>query len=168
MLQIIDPYEEETHYWGPIKKNKRAIDIWIGEEKNLNKGYGTIHGAGSFYDPNSLTRDNEFITPDEDFYYTDAITDNAVKFIEEHNSDKPFFIYLPYTAAHWPMHTKPEDIAKYKGKFDDGWDALREIKYRKMIDMGLIKPLWKLTEKDNIVDWENAELKSWYSSLMEV
>jgi arylsulfatase len=66
------------------------------------------------------------------------------------------------------MHTKPEDIAKYKGKFDDGWDALREIKYRKMIDMGLIKPLWKLTEKDNIVDWKNAELKSWYSSLMEV
>lgn len=40
-LQIIDPYKEETHYWGKVDENKRAIDIWIGEEKNLNKGYGT-------------------------------------------------------------------------------------------------------------------------------
>jgi aminoglycoside 6'-N-acetyltransferase len=41
-LQIIDPFLEETHYWGNIEPNKRAIDIWIGEEKNLNKGYGTV------------------------------------------------------------------------------------------------------------------------------
>ena len=40
-LQIIDPYEEETHYWGKVEPDKRAIDIWIGEEENLNKGYGT-------------------------------------------------------------------------------------------------------------------------------
>ena len=42
MIQIIDPYEEETHYWGSIEQNKRAIDIWIGEEENLGKGYGTV------------------------------------------------------------------------------------------------------------------------------
>lgn len=42
MVQIIDPQQEETHYWGSVEKNKRAIDIWIGEEENLNKGYGTI------------------------------------------------------------------------------------------------------------------------------
>ena len=41
-IQIIDPYMEETHYWGNVEQNKRAIDIWIGEETNLNKGYGTI------------------------------------------------------------------------------------------------------------------------------
>ncbi len=41
-LQIIDPYLEETHYWGAIEQTKRAIDIWIGEAKHLNKGYGTI------------------------------------------------------------------------------------------------------------------------------
>ncbi|SHG40895.1 GNAT family N-acetyltransferase [Winogradskyella jejuensis] len=40
-IQIIDPYLEETKYWGKVEKNKRAIDIWIGEENNLNKGYGT-------------------------------------------------------------------------------------------------------------------------------
>ena len=41
-IQIIDPYLEETHYWGKVEPDKRAIDIWIGEERNLNKGYGTI------------------------------------------------------------------------------------------------------------------------------
>ncbi|MFC2175822.1 arylsulfatase [Bacteroidota bacterium] len=137
-------------------------------QRGFDKFFGTIHGAGSFYDPNSLTRDNEFIAPSEDFYYTDAISDNAVKFIEDHNSDKPFFLYLSYTAAHWPMHAKPQDIAKYKGKFDKGWDELRARKYNKMLEMGLIKPGTQLTEKDNIPDWEDVELKSWYSSLMEV
>jgi aminoglycoside 6'-N-acetyltransferase len=42
MVQIIDPFKEETHYWGAVEQNKRAIDIWIGEEENLNKGYGTL------------------------------------------------------------------------------------------------------------------------------
>lgn len=137
-------------------------------QRGFDRFFGTILGAGSFYDPCSLTRDNEYIVPENDFYYTDAVSDNAVKFIEEHNSDKPFFLYLPYTAAHWPMHAKPEDIAKYEGKFDEGWDALREEKYNNMLAMGLIKPEWKLTEKDNIPDWDDAENKEWYSSLMEV
>ncbi len=137
-------------------------------QRGFDKFFGTIHGAGSYFDPNSLTRDNEFIAPSEDFYYTDAISDHAVKFIEDHDSDNPFFIYLPYTAAHWPMHAKPEDIAKYEGKFDSGWDVLRETKYKKMLEMGLVEPGWKLPEKDDIVDWEEEEQKEWYSSLMEV
>ena len=40
-IQIIDPYLEETRYWGKVEPTKRAIDIWIGEERNLNRGYGT-------------------------------------------------------------------------------------------------------------------------------
>lgn len=145
----------------PTKQNWPA-------QRGFDKFFGTIHGAGSFYDPNSLARDNEFIAPTEDFYYTDAISDNAVSFIENHNTDTPFFLYLPYTAAHWPMHAKSEDIAKYKGKFDKGWDVMREEKYTKMIELGLIKPEWQLSEKDDIPSWEEVAQKEWYSSLMEV
>ena len=137
-------------------------------QRGFDKFFGTILGAGSYYDPTSLTRNNEYIIPDSDFYYTDAITKNAVKYIEEHNSDKPFFMYLSYTAAHWPMQAKPEDIAKYKGKFDDGWDALRQRKFQRLKEMGLINPEWKLSEKDKIKDWKDEERKAWYSSLMEV
>ena len=137
-------------------------------QRGFDKFFGTIMGAGSFFDPGTLTRDNEFIPPSENFYYTDAISDNAVGYIENHKDNNPFFMYISYTAAHWPMHAKPEDIAKYKGKFDEGWDVLRKQKYEKMLAMGLIKPHWELTKKDNILDWEDVELKQWNSSLMEV
>jgi len=155
----VTPYKaNETN---PTKQN------WP-RQRGFDKFFGTIHGAGSFFDPNSLARDNDFIVPTDEFYYTDAISDNAVSFIENHSTDAPFFLYLPYTAAHWPMHAKPEDIEKYKGKFDSGWDVMRKEKYEKMVQMGLIKPDWKLSEKDGIPDWSEANEKEWYSSLMEV
>lgn len=137
-------------------------------QRGFDKFYGTILGAGSFYDPASLTRGNDYIVPPKDFYYTDAISENAVEYIENHSGEQPFFMYVSYTAAHWPMHAKPEDIAKYQGKFDDGWDALRQKKYKKMLEMGLAKPEWELSEKGNVLNWEDAENKKWYSSLMEV
>ncbi len=155
----VTPYEPEDD--NPDKHNWPL-------QRGFDKFFGTILGAGSYYDPASLTRDNKYIVPAEDFYYTDAITNNAVDFIESHSGDKPFFMYLSYTAAHWPMQAKPEDIAKYKGKFDVGWDALRQKKYERMKEMGLINPEWELSEKDNIKDWEDEERKAWYSSLMEV
>lgn len=155
----VTPYKSEEK--NPTKEN------WP-MQRGFDKFFGTIHGAGSFYDPNSLSRDNEFVAPGDDFYYTDAISDNAVSFIENHDTEKPFFLYMPYTAAHWPMHAKPEDIEKYKGKFDAGWDVMRAEKYAKMIELGLIKPEWKLSDKDDIPNWEEAKQKEWYSSLMEV
>ncbi len=155
----VTPYKsDETN---PTKRNWPL-------QRGFDKFFGTIHGAGSFYDPNSLTRDNEFIAPTEDFYYTEAISDHAVSFIENHKTDAPFFLYVPYTAAHWPMHAKPADIEKYKGKFDAGWDVMRTEKYAKMLDLGIIKSEWKLTDKDAIPNWEEVEQKAWYSSLMEV
>lgn len=155
----VTPYRPEEE--NPTKENWPL-------QRGFDKFFGTIHGAGSFYDPNSLSRDNTFIVPSNDFYYTDAISDNAVSFIENHNQETPFFLYIPYTAAHWPMHAKPQDIAKYKGKFDAGWDALRMQKYAKMLQLGLIKPEWKLTDKDDILNWDKTKNKLWYSSLMEV
>ncbi|WP_372772883.1 arylsulfatase [Mangrovibacterium sp.] len=155
----VTPYDPEDE--NPTKHNWPL-------QRGFDKFFGSILGAGSFYDPPSLARANEYIVPSDGFYYTDAITENAVDFINNHNGDQPFFMYLAYTAAHWPMHAKPEDIAKYKGRFDDGWDALRQKKYERMKEMGLINPEWELSEKDNIKDWETEDRKAWYSSLMEV
>ena len=76
--------------------------------------YGTIIGAGSFYDPATLCRGNTFITPVNDkayqpetYYYTHAINDNAVAYLQEHaeDPDKPFFLYVAHTAAHWRAYT---------------------------------------------------------------
>ncbi len=138
-------------------------------QRGFDRFFGTIHGAGSFYDPNTLTLDNNYIAPWEDFYYTDAISDYASHFVETHRDDNPFFMYVSYTAPHWPMHAKPEDIAKYEGRYDEGWDALRDERYQRMIDMGLIDPQWKLTPRDNDVPaWEDEEMKEWQIRRMEV
>ncbi len=142
-------------------------------QRGFDRFYGTIHGAGSFYDPNSLTRDNTQIAPDsENYYYTDAISDNAVKFIAEHqgrSGDKPFFLYVPFTAPHWPMHALPEDIARYKGRYAKGWDALRAERRERMIEMGIVKAEWGITDRDaGVPPWEEAADKAWFERRMEV
>ncbi|HLY11019.1 MAG TPA: sulfatase-like hydrolase/transferase, partial [Planctomycetota bacterium] len=83
-------------------------------QRGFDRYYGTIAGGGSYYDPGTLTRDNTAISPAADpdyqpkqFYYTDAISDHAIRFVTEHRRDhsqQPFFLYVAYTAAHWPMH----------------------------------------------------------------
>src|SRR5699024_8201302 len=93
-------------------------------------------------------------------------------YIKEHsetNPDDPFFQYVAYTAPHWPLHAKEEDIAKYKGRFDQGWDRLREERLNRMIDKGIIDPSWKLTDRDPTQPpWENAQEKEWLLRCMEV
>lgn len=142
-------------------------------QRGFDRFFGTIHGAGSFYDPNSLTRGNKQIAPpSEDFFYTDAIADNATKFIAEHHEtshEKPFFLYVPFTCPHWPMHARPENIAKYKGVYDIGWDELRRQRYERQLSMGLVDATTKLTPRDGPSPaWEKAELKEWHIRRMEV
>ena len=141
-------------------------------QRGFDRFFGTIHGAGSFYDPNSLTRDNTQIVPGKDFYYTDAISDNAAKFISDHDkehSEKPFFMYVAHTAPHWPMHAKPEDIAKYKGRYAQGWDGLRAERHKRMIEMGIVESKWKITPRDaGVPPWTEAKDKKWFERRMEV
>ena len=143
-------------------------------QRGFDRFYGTIHGAGSFFDPNSLTRGNTLISPYADpeykpktFYYTDAINDHAAKFITEHKGDDPFFLYVAHTAPHWPMHALPEDMAKYKGRYDDGWEAMRKARYQRQLKMGLIDEKWKLSPRDGAA-WKDAPDKEWEIRLMEV
>jgi len=162
----------------------KQIGHWTGDEtltskhnwprqRGFDRFYGTITGAGSFYDPVTLTHDNTPLpSPPGDFYYTDAISDNAVRFIDEHaheKDDRPFFLYVAYTAPHWPLHALEKDVARYKGRYDAGWDALREERLERMVAMGVIDPKWKLTARDpRVKPWEEAGHKAWQARRMEV
>jgi arylsulfatase len=145
-------------------------------QRGFDRFYGTIHGAGSFYDPNSLTRENTLFSPldykeyqPKEFYYTDAINDHTARYLKEHKGDNPFFIYVAHTAPHWPMHALPEDVAKYKGKYDKGWEAMRKARYKRQLKMGLIEDGWKITPKDSRAPaWKDAKNKEWEIKLMEV
>jgi arylsulfatase A-like enzyme len=156
---------------------KGPNDNWP-RQRGFDRFYGTIHGAGSFFDPNTLTRDNTMISPYADpeyplkdgvYYYTDAISDHAVRFINAHQTatpDKPFFIYVAYTAAHWPMHALERDIAKYKGKYDAGYAAIRKARYERMLKLGVIDEKWGVSDAPD--DWEKNPNKAWDARNMEV
>jgi len=144
------------------------------QQRGFDKYYGIINGASSLWDPNSLVRGNELITcvndpeyaPDEPYHFTDAVSDNAIKFIDEHESDKPFFMYVTYTAAHWPMHARPRDIKKYEGKYDVGYDPIRMARLEKMKSLGVISADSKITNVAD--DWDSVPDKQWEADCMEV
>lgn len=146
-------------------------------QRGFDRFYGTIIGAGSFFDPWTLTRGNQAITPDNDeeyqperYYYTHAISDHAVRYIKDHAKDHasaPFFMYVAYTAAHWPMHALENDIAKYKGRYDAGYDAIRQSRYRKMKQLGVIED-WKLSEAPQAWEKVDAPTREWDLRCMEV
>ncbi len=145
-------------------------------QRGFDEFFGTIIGAGSFYNPNTLTRGNDNIEheaeQDPAFFYTDAISDQAVAYIKAHrrgHPDAPFFQYVAYTAPHWPLHAHEEDIAKYKGRFDAGWDKLREERLARLVRDGVIRPSWQLTDRDPTQPpWEEADDREWRSRCMEV
>jgi arylsulfatase len=148
-------------------------------QRGFDAFFGTIIGAGSFYDPNTLTRGNENVEHEArrpGWFYTDAISDQAVAYIDEHcrtHAGTPFFEYVAYTAPHWPLHAHEDDIARYKGRFDAGWDALREARLEKLVASGILEAHWKLTERDPTQPpWSEAEqdeqFRAWTLRCMEV
>ena len=147
-------------------------------EKNapINRGfddyYGTIGGAGSYWLPPKLTRNDHYVKPDStDYYYTEKIGTEAVRQIRDFaKSDKPFFQYVAFTAPHWPLHAREELIRKYIKRYSAGWFALRKERYRRMLDIGLIdKQRWPLPEPEPVVeDWKTADHKEWRIRNMSV
>lgn len=145
-------------------------------QRGFDRFYGTIHGAGSYWDPSSLVRDNRLITAFNDpeyqpdvYYYTDAISDHAVRFVREHAQNyrhQPFFLYVAYTAAHWPMHAKEADIAKYQGRYDAGYAAIRLARWEKQKRLGIIDKKW--TPAPLVGDWTKVKDRAFEARCMEV
>ncbi len=138
-------------------------------QRGFDSFFGTLAGAGSFFDPVSLMRDNDFIEPWEDFYYTDAISHQAVRYIEGADKDRPFLLYMPHVAPHWPLHAREEHIDKFRGVYDIGWDSLRKERYARMKGMGLVSENWPLSPRDeDVQSWEDTPNKEWEAHRMAV
>ena len=138
-------------------------------QRGFERYFGTLNGSGSYFDPGTLISNNKFITPSKDFYYTNAISDTAAKFIKENPKGKPFFFYVAFTGAHWPLHAPEKEVEKYKGMYDKGWDETRKLRFQKLQKLGLISKETVLTERGvNIPAWEKEPMKAWQSRLMEV
>jgi len=150
------------------------IPFWDNKEnwplqRGFDEYYGTIHGVTSFYDPFSLVRGNSVIDEKkQDFYYTDAITDEATAGITRYAKDgKPFFLFVSYTAPHWPLQAPEQDIAKYRARYMAGWDVIRSNRYQRQIDLGIIDKSWPLSPRDQRVEpWEKVKDKAWDANRM--
>ncbi len=156
-----------THYNYTNPEPTLHRESWP-RQRGFDRFFGTLAGGGNYYVPPGLMRDNEFIEADEGLYYTDAINDEAARFIDE-AEDGPLFLYVAHVAPHWPLHALPDDIARYQGVYDIGWDALRAARHARLIDAGLVSAEWPLTPRDRRVPaWDDAPHKAWESHRMAV
>lgn len=140
-------------------------------QRGFEEYYGTIHGVSSYFDPFSLTSNNVPIqAPPTNFYYTDALSDHAVADIDKYGDsagDKPFFLYLAYTAPHWPLQAPPADIAKNLPVYRAGWDTLRQSRYQRQLALGVINPDWALSPRDpRVIPWTNVINQEWQATKM--
>jgi arylsulfatase len=109
-----------------------------------------LEDQNRFFDPRNHTEDDKHLPPvkrEDGYYATTAITDYALKYLKEHatqHGGDPFFLYLAYTSPHFPLHAPAEDIARYKSKYLEGWEVIRQRRYEKMQSLGLVNcPLSK-------------------------
>jgi arylsulfatase A-like enzyme len=125
-------------------------------QRGFDRFYGVPEGGGFYFkvkkgrtvvSGNDALYSAEKQTPDG-WYSTDAWTDQGIRFIDEAlAAKKPFFLYLAHNAPHFPLQAPPADIARWRGKFREGWDVLRERRYRRQIEMGLIDKAWPLSPR---------------------
>ena len=151
-----------------------------------NRGFdhfsGILEGSSDYFDPGKgalgFSRNERVDLGGEDFYMTDYISDEAVRYVEQMGEkDDPFFLYLPYTAPHWPIQAPEAMIQKYEGRYMDGWDVLREQRYARQKEMGLFSRTdWSLSPRDSgVPPWDEVGNKQrWdrkmatYAAMIEV
>ncbi len=166
---------------------KRPID------RGFDEYYGLLSGCCNFFNPakqdpvfynggrfRPFAHNDQRITEFPPGYYTtDAFTDHAIETIRRFvDAEKPFFLHLCYTAPHFPLQAPEEDIARYRGKYADGYFALREQRHQRQIELGLVDAKWKLSPVDHktgpfrydydVTPWEDVEDRAREERRMEV
>ncbi len=134
-----------------------AIGKWHLDGNPVDRGFdhffGHLSGATDYFKGDRSHRlDRAIYQPPADgtFYTTDANADHAIRFIDDaHRAEpaKPFFLYLAFNAPHAPIQAPAAEVAKYRGKYRIGWDRVREQRYRRQLELGIMKPGWKLAPR---------------------
>ena len=159
----------------------------VGEAKKdwpMNRGfdeyYGLISGAANYFDITKMIRPGierhfadgmeEHIPKPDGYYMTNDISNHAISTIKDQQQrEQPLFMYVAYTAPHWPLHALPEDIEKYKGHYKMGWDSIRTQRYERMKELGIVDESFALAARDSKVPaWEEMGNKALLERKMEV
>jgi arylsulfatase len=156
--------------WHLSNSPRVPSDAWP-THRGFDRFFGTLTGGQSYFQPSTLTRGETNVEGEAsraDFYYTDAITDEACAFLADAPAEQPFFLYAAYTAPHWPLHARADDIAKYRGAYDEGWDVLRERRCRRLREEGVLDDAAGLSARDaNEPAWHEVGDRAWQARRME-
>ena len=141
-------------------------------QRGFDRYFGFLEGATNFFTgvgtSGKITYrvDEKPYEIPKDFYTTTYFTDYALKYIEERDKDKPFFMYFAHNAPHYPLQAPKEEVMKYRGKYKEGWEVLRQKRFKKMKelniipqDMTLSKPEPDVRKWDSLSEEEKARLK---------
>jgi arylsulfatase A-like enzyme len=160
---------------GAVAPN-RSID------RGFDEFYGLTDGCCNYFDPGRRDppfeggririfahNEKRITTFPEGFYTTDAFTDHAIATLRRFAAaGKPFFLHLCFTCPHSPIQARPEDIARYEGKYSAGWAPLRKERHERQIEMKLLDPKWELPGPDEkVYDWDESDRK-WEARRMAV
>lgn len=170
IAEVLKEADYATYLSGKWHLGYNARDRWP-LQRGFQKYFGSLSGATRFFypeQPRGMTLGNTQIEPPQSttqrpFYTTDAFTDYAIRFLGEHHREhsqktKPYFLYLAYTAPHWPLQAHEEDIDQYRGKYMIGWDQLREQRFARQKKSGLISAQTKLSPRDSKVPaWDTLK-----------
>ncbi|MBZ5740708.1 arylsulfatase [Nocardioides mangrovi] len=158
--------------WHLTSQIEEPDETWP-TRRGFGSWFGTLAGCGSYYWPTTLHDGEEPVSElprqDDDFYYTDEISRRACDYLDARDGETPFLMYVAYTAPHWPLHAREEDVAAYDGAYADGWDQLRERRLERLRGTGLLEEGTGLSERDPAQPpWTDAPDQEWQQRRMEV
>jgi arylsulfatase A-like enzyme len=140
--------------------NKRSWPCQRGFERY----YGVLDAFTNLHHPHRLVEDNHQVHIDQypdGYFFTDDITDRAISMIRETKASdpsKPFFLYFAHAAVHAPLHAKADDIQKYRGRYEQGWDVVRERRFARQQTLGVVEPNVQLAPRNSE---PNNDVRAW-------
>ena len=150
-------------------------------QRGFDRFYGMLDGRTNALNPHLLFEDNHVHEVDaypDGYMFSDDITDQAISMIRSvkmNDKEKPFFLYLAHSAPHSPLVAKPVDMAKYRGRYDLGWDEIRKERFNRQLKMGIFPPDTVMAPRNNepdfsVLAWDklSARQQELFARYMEV
>mgnify|MGYP001593890595 CR=1 FL=1 len=137
-------------------------------QRGFDRYFGSMDGFTSLHHPHRLVQDNSVVDVPEfpdGYFLTDDLTDRAIGMIDDlraNDAAKPFFLYFAHTAVHGPIQAKEADIAKYRGRYEAGWNELREERFARQRERGIVGgdaalPQGALADEGRIPSWDDLD-----------
>ncbi|MCY4663212.1 MAG: arylsulfatase [Acidimicrobiaceae bacterium] len=150
-------------------------------QRGFDRYYGILDAFTNFHQPHRLYADNHHLDIDDypdDYFFSDDLTDQAVRMVDELRSShptRPFFMYFAHGAVHAPLQAPAADIERFRGCFDEGWDVLRDRRFDRQRELGVVPPDAVLPprnteERHEVGPWDELDdrSKKLFARYMEV